>query len=763
MGLPTPVAEVIIAEHCYRKIEGDILLIGRQSVFLNENSLIRLLAKYGLVLPVGFVIEYDSSTQDSAGALAPRLISDRCFLRALGIENINFLDQSAYQDANIIHDLGYPVPDNLVDRFDFIYNGSCLDNMFGPGVAMENLSKMLRVGGRVINLEHATSFNGPYLMFSPGWFWDYYVTNSFADCKVYLGSFYKGNDLSYGPWEWYFVNLKGSKCNYQEKKGYTPAPRANNHFMIVCIAEKGITSTSDRQPIQAQYRFEEANLREFDTNAESIGTSRRPVIMGRNGEKYEHYLTQLGSIGDETLMPMSAVKAKEAFVLRPNASTPQWPAIVLAYIRAFTARAPVALVVVNDAAHPGDLDLAKVMETLAAMILESGKAAFADIEVTETLELATTLGQFTQVHMLPFGPDSVLTPSLEFTLFRAALAGSIGRRLGQAVASNNRLLTILDYATQPYSLGDFLLYLMGSMMAAESAGIEKVDLCILSDLSRGHADPVMRGWVTAENQHDRLMSILPLIELHPRFGSLFVFDSITELNAYLGTAGRGYQLWPSYSVLQEQKYLYYDILKMIKVFHERLGRIPQFKFGSPLETWVREFFQQNARGFVPVTVNLRNNPSFGSNRNYVLSAWRDFFARCEGRIPVKFIITCAASEVDPTLRNLPNVVFAKDHHTTVLQDLALIRFAAFHLGSSSGPATIPLLGTEPYFIFNCDSLPYIALYDGSLMQNADGELYFSFAHKLQAFGTVPETAESIWLQFDKIWTSRDWAGAWSMV
>jgi hypothetical protein len=459
-------------------------------------------------------------------------------------------------------------------------------------------------------------------------------------------------------------------------------------------------------------------------------------------------------------MPMSPVKAKEAFVLRPNASTPQWPAIVLAYIRVFIARAPVTLVVVNDAAHPGYLDPAIVKETVAAMILESGKAAFADIEVTETLELATTLGKFTQVHMLPLGLDSVLTPSLEFTVFRAALSGIIEQRPVQAVASNNRLLTILDYASQPYSLGDFLIYLMGSMIAAESSGIEKVDIVILSDLSRGHDDPVMLDWVTAENQHDRLISILPLIELHPRFGSIIVFDSITELNAHLGKVDRGYQLWPSYSVLQEQKYLYYHIYAMIKVFHERLGTIPQFKFGSLLETWAREFFQQKASGFVPVTVNLRNNPSFGSHRNYVLSAWQDFFARCEGRIPVKFIITCAASEVDPSLRNLPNVVFAKDHHTTLLQDMALIHFAAFHLGSSSGPTTIRILGTEPYFIFNCDMLPHIALYNGSLLQNADGELYFSFAHKLQAFGLVPETAEGIWLQFDKIWTSRDWAGAW---
>ena len=462
------------------------------------------------------------------------------------------------------------------------------------------------------------------------------------------------------------------------------------------------------------------------------------------------------------ITPKEPVKSKEAFVLRPNNSTPHWPAIVLSYIRIFTAGAPVALVVVNDAAHPGDLVPAAVMETLTAMVRESGKAAFADIVVTDSPdELTKTLGHYTQVHALPFEPDAPPSPSAALTVFRAALAETIGNTAVRSVTSSDRLLTILDYSAQPYSIGDFLVYLMGSMIAAESAGIEKVDLFILSDLSRSHADPVMREWVNAANHHDRLMSILPLVELHPRFGSLFVCDSVAELNAHLSKPGCCYQLWPSATVLQENKYLFYDIMVMIKGYHDQTGMIPRFKFGAPFENWAKEFFQRHAGGCVPITVNLRNNPSFGTHRNYILPAWRDFFARCQECMPVKFFVTCAASEVDPSLRNFPNVVFAKDHKTTLLQDLALIRFSAFHLGSSSGPVGLVMFESKPYHIFNSDVFPHLPAYKDSMVQASPGELVYSFAQPLQTTGVVPETAAGIWHQFDKIWTSRDWAGAWN--
>lgn len=241
MGLTVVVAELIITEHLYRPIRGNVLFVGRQTVFLDEKSLNALLIKHGLTLPAGFKYEFDDETRSADGK---HFISDRCFMQSIGIDKVDFLDVTDYEGADIVHDLGHPVPDMLSNRYDFIYNGGCLDNMFNPGVALINFSKMLRPGGRVICLESAMSWNSPYLMYSPGWFWDYYVTNGFADCKIYIGSFYDGDDMCFGPWNLYYVNMTGKDCTWQETNGPAPVARDNNQLMVVSVAEKGDESTS---------------------------------------------------------------------------------------------------------------------------------------------------------------------------------------------------------------------------------------------------------------------------------------------------------------------------------------------------------------------------------------------------------------------------------------------------------------------------------------------------------------------------------------
>ena len=533
------------------------------------------------------------------------------------------------------------------------------------------------------------------------------------------------------------------------------------------VAENGCRLLPDpnTQPKETVRALSEALVELGHDKARRASLGQAGLAMAQRKFRLETNLQKTLAILDACLKPRvikpAPVVSKEAFVLRPNATIPQWSAIVLAYIRIFTPGAQVALVIVTDASVPGALSPAVVQNEVMAVVRESGKAAFADVLLNEANELAATLSAYTRVHSLPFAADSEPSPSSALTVFRAALRETMQPPAATPVAkSKDRLLTILDYAVQPYSIGDFLLYLMGSMIAAETAGVEKVDLFILSDLSRPHADPVLRAWVNTQNHHDRLMSILPLVELHPRLGSIFVFDSAPELKAYLTKAGAGYQLWPSGAKLQE--YLSYDILKMVKAYHERCGTIPQFQFGPQLEYWAQAFLRQHAGALVPITVNLRNNPSFGNHRNYVLPAWRDFFERCQNCVPVKFVITCAASEVDASLRNLPNVVFAKEHHTTLLQDFSLIRSAAFHIGSSSGPATLVMFLRQPYHIFNNDMLPHLPRWEGSFLQDENGELVCSFRQPLQALGSVPETADGIWHQFQKIWSSRDWVAAWSV-
>jgi glycosyltransferase involved in cell wall biosynthesis len=473
----------------------------------------------------------------------------------------------------------------------------------------------------------------------------------------------------------------------------------------------------------------------------------------------------------------SEPERKEAFLLKPDLTGSEWRKIILVYLHAFLPGDPVGLIIQCDDAPGKALPAASFQEQVLDVVRCSGKESFADIHlIANPRDLVATLRNFQLIHRLPFTEESASPRTSAVDLFKSALAAEPQTRGLTASAPAafpiapppaarssvpRRLLTIIEYSVQPYNIGDFLIYLMGTIVAAEMEGAEKVDLCIISDPSQPHPEPIMRKRINAQNHYAYLMSFLPLVELHPRFGSLFVFDSVPAMHDFLRKSS-GYRLWPSAADVSARKYMYYDTLKLLNLHHQQKGEIPRFQYLPALHDWTRSFFQTHTPNAVPVTINLRNNPNFHGHRNYVPEAWQGFFERCQNRFPVKFIITCAASEVDPGLRKLANVVFAKDHQSTLLQDLALINFSAFHLGSPSGPSILPAFGTRPYHVVNSDATPYLDHYGGAMVLNDAGELQFAFASPLQTFGVAPETAVGLWQQFEKIWNSQDWAGAWRL-
>lgn len=238
---------------------------------------------------------------------------------------------------------------------------------------------------------------------------------------------------------------------------------------IAGVAENGCLLLPDpnTQPAETARALSEALVELGCDTAQRVALGQAGLALAQRKFRLETNLQQTLAILDACLKPRvikpAPVVSKEAFVLRPNATIPQWSAIVLAYIRIFTAGAPVALVIVTDASVPGALSPAVVQNEVMAVVRESGKAAFADILLNEANELAATLSAYTRVHSLPSASDSEPSPSSELTVFRAALRETMQRTAGTLVAKpKDRLLTILDYAIQPYRIGDFLFYLMGN-------------------------------------------------------------------------------------------------------------------------------------------------------------------------------------------------------------------------------------------------------------------------------------------------------------
>jgi SAM-dependent methyltransferase len=90
------------------------------------------------------------------------------FFRALGAEHLAALDVSAYEGAEIIHDLGEPIPQHLHQSFDVVIDGGMLEHVFNFPGALKNAMELVAVGGHLVLLTPANNFFGHgFYQFSP--------------------------------------------------------------------------------------------------------------------------------------------------------------------------------------------------------------------------------------------------------------------------------------------------------------------------------------------------------------------------------------------------------------------------------------------------------------------------------------------------------------------------------------------------------------------------------------------------------------------
>lgn len=94
---------------------------------------------------------------------------------ALGSSRISAMDISAFEGADVVHDLNTPVHAEYYNKYDTIFDGGTLEHVFNLPVALENVRKMLRVGGLFISVNAANNQLGHgFYQFSPELFWSYF-------------------------------------------------------------------------------------------------------------------------------------------------------------------------------------------------------------------------------------------------------------------------------------------------------------------------------------------------------------------------------------------------------------------------------------------------------------------------------------------------------------------------------------------------------------------------------------------------------------
>jgi hypothetical protein len=276
MGLVRWFIEALAREHNHRPLSGDVLLIGRQTIYLTPEQLLGLYRDYGI--DVGGMkpadVELDRSTIDRRQAFGDLpLVSDRAMLRPLGIERVRALDVSDYEGAEIVHDLNRPVPDRLKGIADIIIDGSTLDNTFNAAQTLMNYGAMLRPGGRLFAVNAASLHNTAYAVLPPMTWLDYFVYNGFTTCQLYI--FVNERAEPDAPRNVFCIDLDSVY-----ERGRAMARFAASYLMgCFAFAEKGAQSTSDAVPVQQDYRSSQ-DWELYRRNLDIMRRSKRPFLFG---------------------------------------------------------------------------------------------------------------------------------------------------------------------------------------------------------------------------------------------------------------------------------------------------------------------------------------------------------------------------------------------------------------------------------------------------------------------------------------------------
>lgn len=272
MGLTSNMALILLREHRYRPFSGNLLSIGRQTCWLDEARATALVARECGRLRPDRRIELDRATLAAQGTA---FITDSSFYSLFCDIRYSAIDVSAYEGADVVWDLCEPVPEEFERRYDIVYDGGALDNMFDPATAIKNIARMLKPGGRVVHVERVSSIFHNYSSFSLAWFWDYYALNEFADCKVYL-TLWDGARES--PWDVYYLDPIAERDGKPEYFGIPQSYDRRRDAHVVVVAEKGDASTWRRNPVQFTYRSGAAVSDIYAMSALRFAASPRPLL-----------------------------------------------------------------------------------------------------------------------------------------------------------------------------------------------------------------------------------------------------------------------------------------------------------------------------------------------------------------------------------------------------------------------------------------------------------------------------------------------------
>lgn len=232
----------ILREGARRPFTGRVLLLGQGDMYFAHYQLEQMAQVTGFELRPD-VLLYDAEKQHfrDKGYVRCREV----FLK-LGFAEVDVLDYSDFEGANVIHDLNASkLESKWMNAYDAIIDHGTLEHVFHLPNALNTLFKLLKFGGRLITSTPTSGFlDHGFYMVQPTLFADYYRTNDWEINSIQLVSI--GDDqennppffADYSPGA--FDSLGNGRLGSQMHSTITVATKTDN-------------TTGDRIPMQGYY------------------------------------------------------------------------------------------------------------------------------------------------------------------------------------------------------------------------------------------------------------------------------------------------------------------------------------------------------------------------------------------------------------------------------------------------------------------------------------------------------------------------------
>lgn len=175
-------------------IRGDVLTLGQQSVHATYEEVLNIFNNLSIhTLPKDFDIT--NKIPSWVGTPYENRTNAQTVLTLLGAKSVEVMDISPIENPDHIIDLNNKIDITYDKKFDVIFDIGTLEHIFDISTALENITRMIKPGGRIIFILPASNaIDHGFYQFSPTLLYDFFLSNGFYNFECYL---MEGNPLNY--------------------------------------------------------------------------------------------------------------------------------------------------------------------------------------------------------------------------------------------------------------------------------------------------------------------------------------------------------------------------------------------------------------------------------------------------------------------------------------------------------------------------------------------------------------------------------------